>query len=69
MATTFQQLQETASYIQQQYGSTPLVGIVLGSGLGNFVQEINLNEFANGTYIMRVITDGAVYTQRIVKQE
>jgi hypothetical protein len=36
---------------------------------GNFVQEINLNGFANGTYIMRVTTDGAVYTQRIVKQD
>lgn len=36
---------------------------------GNFVQEIDMNDFANGTYIMRVVTDGAVYTQRIVKQD
>ena len=36
---------------------------------GNFVQEIDMNEFATGTYIMRVITDGEVYTQRIVKQD
>lgn len=36
---------------------------------GNFVTEIDMDEFANGTYLMRVITDGAVYTQRIVKQD
>ncbi len=36
---------------------------------GNFTQEINMAEFANGVYFMRVTTDGAVYTQRVVKQE
>lgn len=36
---------------------------------GNFSEEINMNEFANGVYFMRVTTDGAVFTQRIVKQD
>jgi hypothetical protein len=36
---------------------------------GNFTQEINMAEFANGVYFMRVTTDGAVFTQRVVKQE
>lgn len=35
-----QQLQETTAFIQSQYAHKPLVGIVLGSGLGNFVNEI-----------------------------
>jgi hypothetical protein len=36
---------------------------------GNFSEEINMNEFANGVYFMRVTTDGSVFTQRIVKQD
>lgn len=36
---------------------------------GNFTEEINMNEFANGVYFMRVTTDGSVFTQRIVKQD
>lgn len=53
---------------------TTVEGKVLQSNMfsnvqGNFVQEINMNEYANGIYIMRVTTDGAVYTQRVVKQE
>ncbi|HTF02994.1 MAG TPA: T9SS type A sorting domain-containing protein, partial [Bacteroidia bacterium] len=36
---------------------------------GNFTEEIDMTEFANGVYIMRVTTDGAVFTQRIVKQD
>jgi hypothetical protein len=36
---------------------------------GNFTEEINMNEFANGIYFMRVTTDGSVFTQRIVKQD
>ena len=36
---------------------------------GNFTQEINLNDFANGVYIMRVTTDGSVYTNRVIKQD
>jgi len=36
---------------------------------GNFTEEIDMTEFANGVYFMRVTTDGAVFTQRIVKQD
>ena len=36
---------------------------------GNFTQEIDLNDFANGVYIMRVVTDGTVYTNRVIKQD
>src|SRR5690349_8905716 len=39
-----EQLKETTSYIQQRFGATPEVGIVLGSGLGNFVSELNIEE-------------------------
>lgn len=40
MANIIQQLQETTAYIQKIYSSTPQVGIVLGSGLGNFANEL-----------------------------
>jgi purine-nucleoside phosphorylase len=33
-------LKETAKFLQKQYKQAPQVGIVLGSGLGNFVHEI-----------------------------
>ncbi|TKK68298.1 purine-nucleoside phosphorylase [Ilyomonas limi] len=39
-----QQLQETAAYIQSQYAHQPLVAVVLGSGLGNFVNEIDIEK-------------------------
>src|SRR3982750_3984741 len=42
--SVIEQLTETASYIQKQYSGTPLVGIVLGSGLGNFVSELNIEK-------------------------
>ena len=42
--TLLQQLQETAAYIQSQYTQQPTVGIVLGSGLGNFVNEISIEK-------------------------
>ncbi|MDB5193687.1 MAG: purine-nucleoside phosphorylase [Segetibacter sp.] len=38
------QLKETASYIQQQCNTVPLIGIVLGSGLGSFVNEIKVEK-------------------------
>ena len=38
------QLQETAAYIQLQYPQQPTVSIVLGSGLGNFVNEISIEK-------------------------
>jgi purine-nucleoside phosphorylase len=40
MSILIEQLKETTRYIQEQYPQKPIVGIVLGSGLGNFVQEI-----------------------------
>ncbi|WP_132055804.1 purine-nucleoside phosphorylase [Pseudocnuella soli] len=39
---TYQKLQEAAAYLQQYAGKSPKVGVVLGSGLGNFVQEIEV---------------------------
>jgi len=37
-----QQLDETTAYIKSIYGQQPEVGIVLGSGLGNLVNEIDI---------------------------
>ena len=31
---------ETVKYLKKQYAPVPTIGIVLGSGLGNFVEEI-----------------------------
>lgn len=42
MPDLLQQLQETTSFIRSRYAHIPQVGIVLGSGLGNFAQEINV---------------------------
>ncbi|MBO9205056.1 MULTISPECIES: purine-nucleoside phosphorylase [Niastella] len=42
MPDLLQQLHETTSFIQSRYSPTPEVGIVLGSGLGNFAQEIKV---------------------------
>lgn len=43
MATQLmQQLRETVSFIQNRYSEVPQVAIVLGSGLGNFTQEIKV---------------------------
>ncbi len=44
MSSVFQQLQETTSFVQQQYKTTPTIGIVLGSGLGNFTSELNIEK-------------------------
>lgn len=44
MASIFQQLQKTTVFIQQQYKTTPTIGIVLGSGLGNFTTELNVEK-------------------------
>ncbi|MFT4202805.1 MAG: purine-nucleoside phosphorylase [Chitinophagaceae bacterium] len=44
MSALIQQLQETVQYIQSQYSETPAIGIVLGSGLGNFVSEIKVEK-------------------------
>ncbi|HEX7844877.1 MAG TPA: purine-nucleoside phosphorylase [Chitinophagaceae bacterium] len=37
-------LKETVKFLQKQYKQTPQVGIVLGSGLGNFVSEIKVEK-------------------------
>jgi purine-nucleoside phosphorylase len=42
MSELMGQLTETVSFIQSQYASKPLVGIVLGSGLGNLVAEMSV---------------------------
>ncbi len=38
------QLREAVAYIKSQYTHAPQVGIVLGSGLGNLVQEIKIEK-------------------------
>jgi purine-nucleoside phosphorylase len=37
-----QQLNETINYIKTKYTGKPLIGVVLGSGLGNFVKEMKV---------------------------
>ena len=38
------ELKETVKFLKKQYKETPSVGIVLGSGLGNFVSEIEVEK-------------------------
>lgn len=38
------QLKETVKYLQKQYSIAPQVGVVLGSGLGNFTEEIEVEK-------------------------
>lgn len=40
MDLTIKQLTETVSFLKNEYPQTPEIGIVLGSGLGNFIAEI-----------------------------
>ncbi len=42
MSTVLQQLKETTAFIKARYSTTPVVGIVLGSGLGNFTAEMQI---------------------------
>jgi purine-nucleoside phosphorylase len=42
MAGVIEQLQETTRYINSVYSGKPLVGVVLGSGLGNFAAGIRI---------------------------
>lgn len=44
MSNIIQQLQETTAYIQNIYSYSPRIGIVLGSGLGNFTSELNIEK-------------------------
>ena len=39
-----QKINEAVTYIKEQYNKQPLAGIVLGSGLGNFVKEIQVEK-------------------------
>ncbi|HEX5154555.1 MAG TPA: purine-nucleoside phosphorylase [Parafilimonas sp.] len=41
--TLLQQLHETTGYIQQKYFAKPSIGIVLGSGLGNFTKGMQVD--------------------------
>jgi purine-nucleoside phosphorylase len=41
---TLKELKETVKFLQKQYKHKPTVGIVLGSGLGNFVNEIEVEK-------------------------
>jgi purine-nucleoside phosphorylase len=44
MASILEQLKETSAYIKQQYSQSVSVGIVLGSGLGNFTKELKIEK-------------------------
>src|SRR4051794_25150642 len=44
VSALMQQLNETTSFIKSIYPSTPEAGIILGSGLGNLVQEIEIEQ-------------------------
>jgi purine-nucleoside phosphorylase len=44
MAGVIEQLRETAEFIRSVYSHQPTVGIVLGSGLGNFAAEIAIEK-------------------------
>jgi purine-nucleoside phosphorylase len=44
MSLLTEQLNETVRYIQSQYPARPEVGIVLGSGLGNLVKEMQIEK-------------------------
>src|SRR4051812_11961827 len=37
-----QQLNESTTFIKTKYNQQPVIGVVLGSGLGNFVQEMQV---------------------------
>lgn len=39
-----QQLYETVAFLKAQYPHTPSIGVVLGSGLGNFADEIDVEK-------------------------
>lgn len=44
MSDIIQQLAETTAFIRSVYPHTPVAGIVLGSGLGDFANEINIEK-------------------------
>lgn len=44
MQSAIQQLQETTSFIQNLSASKPVIGVVLGSGLGNFTEGMKVEK-------------------------
>jgi purine-nucleoside phosphorylase len=44
MSEILQQIETAVSYIKSYYKETPIVGIVLGSGLGSFTSEIKIEK-------------------------
>ncbi len=44
MSALMEQLNETVAFIKNEYANKPLAGIVLGSGLGNLVNEIEVEK-------------------------
>jgi len=47
MTITYQQIQETTAFIKAQGVDAPQVGIILGTGLGKLVDEINITKKIN----------------------
>ena len=52
--TVLQQIEETVRAIKSQCALEPLVGIVLGSGLGNLVQEISAASQEQSTGVSQI---------------
>ncbi len=44
MENLLQQITEATDFIKKQYSETPVAGIILGSGLGNFTSEIEIEK-------------------------
>jgi len=44
MAHTIQKFSEAVSFLKENYPHVPEIGIVLGSGLGNFVEEVQVDK-------------------------
>lgn len=42
--TVLEQISQTVEYIRSIYAETPEVGVILGSGLGNFSKEIQVEK-------------------------
>ena len=42
MHSVIDQLNETVAFIRKKYSTEPEIGIVLGSGLGNFLSELKI---------------------------
>jgi purine-nucleoside phosphorylase len=42
MHSVIDQLNETVAFIRRKYSTEPEIGIVLGSGLGNFLSELKI---------------------------